>query len=371
VSPRHSERTPRFRDLEGLRAAAAKVGRFVSVWPGRNLAIPRRLSLTVMLVALGLGMASASPTVASTPSSAPVAVQATASDTIAAALADSSGGVTADNLPKTVDRAVPTNLQPALAHASGSLPPPYFDGCHLNASQVVSPSCTYGKVTGTHTVVLFGDSHAAQWWPAIQKLSLQQGWKFVSYTKTACRPIEIGQFNPDLKSLYTACTTWVKNTLPRIAALHPDLVVVGEADTVRIARPDGTPYSIADTPVAFGLALTTTLETLSHSASHVVMMGDEPYSTFDVLPCISAHLTSILACSTPYSQAIRPSWRTAVKKAAQAAGTGYIDPTFWVCVSSPCPPIVGDYLLYRNPSHLTKLFVATLAGRLSAKLPGL
>jgi hypothetical protein len=49
----------------------------------------------------------------------------------------------------------------------------------------------------------------------------------------------------------------------------------------------------------------------------------------------------------------------------------YLDPTVWVCISSPCPPIEANYIVYRDGQHLTVAFALALAGRLSAALPEL
>jgi peptidoglycan/LPS O-acetylase OafA/YrhL len=344
-------------------------GRFVGVKPSRNLAMAGALTLTVAIVSLGLGAATTAPSLAASPSGAVASDQASVNAIIDTALASTSGGVGAAGLPKTIDRPVPAALQPSLANARDDLPLPYTDGCHLNPKGVDSPSCTYGDVNGPHTVVLFGDSHAAQWWPALQKLSLQRGWKFVSYTKSACEPVDALQWNSTLKRIYTECQTWQQHALQRIASLHPDLVVVSTIAPA-LVHPDGTAYSGADSLAAYGAGLTRTLNSLSYTTPHVVMLGNTPGSQFDVPVCLSAHTGSILACSTPVNKSFSPSWHDATQQAARDAGATYIDPTFWVCSSSPCSPVVGDYLVYRDNQHLTPPFAEALAGHLGDVLPG-
>jgi hypothetical protein len=41
-------------------------------------------------------------------------------------------------------------------------------------------------------------------------------------------------------------------------------------------------------------------------------------------------------------------------------GVGFIDPTYWVCPSNPCPAVLGNLLVYQNAGHLTATFAATL-----------
>jgi len=345
-------------------------GRFVGTRPSRNLAMAGALSLTVTVCALGLAMTAVAPSLAATTQSAVASDEATVNQLIDAALAATSGGATMADLPKTIDRPVPAALMPSLADARDDLPTPYVDGCHVSTLGVDSPPCLYGDVNGAHTVVLFGDSHATSWWPAIEELAVQRGWRFVNYTKSACSPADVVLWNVTVKRVYTECQTWREHTLVRIASLHPDLVVVGAATPALLLNGDGTYYAGPEALSVWRTGLASTLRRLSLSAAHVVMLGDTPWSDYDVPVCLSAHTNSILACSTPVTHAISPSWQKATEQAAKDAGATYVDPTLWVCSSSPCPPVVGNILVYRDSGHLTPPFAEALAARLAKTLPG-
>jgi peptidoglycan/LPS O-acetylase OafA/YrhL len=65
-------------------------------------------------------------------------------------------------------------------------PKVYLDDCHVNNGEVLSGDCTYGDKSSDKTIVLYGDSHAAQWFPALEKLANENGFKLVSLTKSAC-----------------------------------------------------------------------------------------------------------------------------------------------------------------------------------------
>ena len=49
------------------------------------------------------------------------------------------------------------------------------------------PSASHGPSSKT-TVVLFGDSHAMQWFPALNGLAKEHDWRLVGLTKAACPP---------------------------------------------------------------------------------------------------------------------------------------------------------------------------------------
>ena len=191
----------------------------------------------------------------------------------------------------------------------------------------------------------------------------------MNYTKSACTPMNALQWNVSLKRSYPECQIWTQRTLAKIAALHPDIVVVSSTRT-RYLRPDGSFYSDSESLGVYRDSMGITLQSLTSMATHVVMLGDTPISQFDVPVCISGHPSSLLACSTPISKAVTWPWHDAIKTTAQNAGVAYVDPTYWVCSSSPCPPVVGDFLVYYDNGHLSPPFARALADRLAAGLPG-
>ncbi len=72
---------------------------------------------------------------------------------------------------------VPADMRPGLRAVAGDKAAVYGDGCHLDAGSVHAKECIYGDA-GTTRVVLFGDSHAAQWFPALLGWEFEWGRKF-------------------------------------------------------------------------------------------------------------------------------------------------------------------------------------------------
>lgn len=380
-------------------------GQIVGTRPSRNLAMAGALSLTVVLCATLVGTAATqslyvaaaeepaaalpslpdlpglavlpSPTASGQPSAEPsqtAAAQTAAAQTAASQTPEPTQTPAATqtpsiaDLPATVDGPVPRGLTPSIVKARDDLALPYQDGCQLDTSATVSPPCVYGDTGSSRVVVLFGDSHAVQWWPAVQQLSLQNGWRFINRTKSSCAPVDAPQWYEELRRNYTECETWQNNTLKEIAFLHPELVIVSGTEPA-LAKPGGGVYSGADALHVYQEGLSRMLERLSGLATNVVLVGDTPESQYDVPVCLSAHTNSILACATPPAHAISAAWVAATTAAAAEAGVDYVDPSFWICVSAPCPPVVGDFMVYRDAQHLTPPFAQALASRLGGALP--
>ncbi|HTE45534.1 MAG TPA: acyltransferase family protein, partial [Gemmatimonadaceae bacterium] len=74
----------------------------------------------------------------------------------------------------------------AAVEAATNLAPVFTDGCNLDIKVIKLPSCSFANAASDTTVVLFGDSHAAQWFPALLKVATARGWRIISRTKSAC-----------------------------------------------------------------------------------------------------------------------------------------------------------------------------------------
>jgi hypothetical protein len=109
-----------------------------------------------------------------------------------------------------------------------------------------------------------------------------------------------------------------------------------------------------------------TLAQLVPAAGRVIMIGDLPISTSTPPVCLSKHLNDTLACATPVDQAINYDWINTEFTVARLMGTSYIDPERWICPTSPCPAVIGNLLVLRDPGHMTATFAAALWRRLES-----
>jgi hypothetical protein len=111
-----------------------------------------------------------------------------------------------------------------------------------------------------------------------------------------------------------------------------------------------------------------TIDALSPAVGLVILMADTPVSAVDPPVCLSAHPASVLACATPLVKAIDEPWLAAERQVVAQTSVGFIDPTYWVCPSKPCPAVIGNLLVYQNAGHLTATFAAALTNRLGAAI---
>ncbi len=391
----------------GLAAAAQRWvedplrhGRLIGTLPRRNLAMAGALSVVVATASLGIGTVTAGSLNGTTATGDATADERALDDFLAGLASPSPGasgaaaspgatpapgnrptpaaspgaGPTAEpgSLPATPGGPVPAGLRPAIAEARNDYPQPFWDGCSVEIGQTESGPCIYGDTSSSTTIVLLGDSHARAWFPAVDRLATERGWRLVALVKSACASADFSQWNDTLKRVYTECNSWRESTYRRVAAEHPALVLVANSRMFRAVGPDGTTIlGGAARTEAWRQGMAATLARLTPVAGHVVLIGDTPRSMFDVPVCLSAHLDDALACATPFDQSVNGAWLAEEASAARRAGAGFIDPTPWVCPTGPCPAVIGNFMVFRDEHHLTTPFSGALWRRLGDALANL
>lgn len=257
--------------------------------------------------------------------------------------------------PPQVTATVAPNVKPSLRGAADDNPSLYAAGCEVGYTPSVPHPCTDGS-GGAH-VVLFGDSHAAEWYPALKAITAKGNDTLTTQTKSACPSIDV-----DLKwagVTYVACEKWRDSVISQLRAAPPDLVVLSN-----YTNPDFA--DSADEAGQWQRGMEKTIRQLS-SFTRVVVIADTPDMRDNPSVCLSGNLSNTDACAQPASLALKAPGRAATLAAAKATNTPIIDLTGYFCTSE-CAPIIGDVLVYRDSHHITATFSRSLTPVLSARL---
>lgn len=246
---------------------------------------------------------------------------------------------------------VPANIDPPLFDAQAKEPEVYSNGCHLPVEVLEPRDCVYGDPNSTTRVVLFGDSHAAQWFPAIRELADEHGWRLDVITKSGCPTAVISQDN-ELRD--GRCDGWRENVVEWVQREQPDLVVMA-------ARAYG--YLRGDN---WEEGLTDTVEQMRPSVGQILLLGDTPDQDPIVPDCLAENLSSVTQCLTTRENGVNLAVLEAEQSVAAAFGVHFEPTTDWVCTLTGCPVIVGNLLVYRDDNHLTTNAVLLLKPYLDA-----
>jgi len=261
-------------------------------------------------------------------------------------------------------RPVPADVSPPLYQADLDEAAPFWDGCFDNFTDVTVHPCDYGDPGGKRSVVLFGDSHAFMWFPAVAAVASAHHDRLVALAKATCPPLELEVFSPDLDEWYSACDQWRGAVLARIAALHPQVVVLGFSREYGVGN---------DHVLVYGRAwlhgLQAMVRLLRRDGAEVVVIGPVPYPPWVVPDCLAGHLGDASYCRMND----RAPWYNgagvrAEEAAVAAAGGSYIDVHPWFCAKGSCATLVGNMIVYRDDNHLSKTYATWLAPAMSAAL---
>jgi peptidoglycan/LPS O-acetylase OafA/YrhL len=208
----------------------------------------------------------------------------------------------------------------------------YSDGCHAGYGEINSASCTYGDLSSSKSIVLFGDSHAAQWFEPLNAIATRDGYKLISLTKSACAAFELPRVS---KGLYNKeeCASWQRNSIKRIKELKPELVIVSTFSRYYL-------YDKNNQKENFYVSGQKDLyNKLKDYSGKLIYLTDTPKPVKDVPRCLSNN--PLKSCDD-------------VDRSSNKVYEGFvtIDPYIWFCKGG-CKVINGDYVVYRDASHIS------------------
>ncbi|MFA5891153.1 MAG: acyltransferase family protein [Actinomycetota bacterium] len=238
--------------------------------------------------------------------------------------------------------------------------------CHQTTGIRISGHCVFGDPNGVKTVALIGDSHALNWFPALDRASKTRGWRLFVWTKSACPVTDVEAYNQRLQRRYSECTPWRKNLLAHLAAIGPlDLIVVGRTSVYQGLTLDenGKRLSASTIGPTWREASIRSFKSLAAVAPRIAVMRDTPHAGEPPPECLSANPTTPGRCSFPRRNHVETD--SALVKAERATGVKslvFLDLTHAICPRAVCPVVTSDgIIMYRDRTHLTATYSLRLA----------
>lgn len=241
-------------------------------------------------------------------------------------------------------KAIPSNLQPPLADAAAEKWALTLHGCMRSVIEVGQPECASGDTASTTRLALIGDSNAAMWNPALQRVAEQRRWRLESLAKQGCPLLDLSV--TALHRHYTECDQWRAEIVERLQAERPRLIVLAISRLY-----DGD--SLRSYGRAWLDSMTRLTQQLRGTGAKVLVLGPIPKPGSVVPICLSGNLDDAPACSPRRSAAVNEPLIAAETAATKAGGARYADVTRLFCTADRCPVIVGNTLVYLDEFHLT------------------
>ena len=175
-----------------------------------------------------------------------------------------------------------------------------------------------------------GDSHAAQWFPALEKLSASKKITLSSITKSSC-PITVNSFYSAGK-LDKSCDLWHTNILKFINSGNFDYIIFSNFDRYG--------YDVGGKGWLNGVS--DFVNKISGPAK-IIQIQDTPKPNSDVVACLSTHQKNPTFCDFKSGSAPK----------VINSKLDYLDPTSWLCQNESCTAVLNGVNVYRDGSHIS------------------
>ncbi|CAM5781536.1 SGNH hydrolase domain-containing protein [Cellulomonas persica] len=256
-------------------------------------------------------------------------------------------------------------LTPPVASATHDAADPYVEGCHQNQADDEALSCTYGAAGSSTVIALVGDSHAAQWQPALRAVAQERGWLLRTYTKSACLFADVSVWNGAQDGAYESCTAWSRNVVDALRADPPTVLIPVSTGRYALATDDGPLRDEA----AIVDGMVRTWSAVAQTGTRVLPIVDTPWLDEDMRACVRENPEHLSACAVPRDRAVAKSaraWQDAA--VARVADAALVDLTDVVCPADRCAPVIGNVLVWRDAHHLTATYALSTTPFLDERL---
>jgi peptidoglycan/LPS O-acetylase OafA/YrhL len=216
-----------------------------------------------------------------------------------------------------------------------------------------SPGCTFGDHAGRFTMVLYGDSHADQWFKALDDIATRAHWRLLVFADGGCPPSAFPDAPPGAYGDRVDCYYFNRFAINAINRAHPNLLVLTQALNGNV--PTRT----------WRHGLEQVLKRIAMPKAAKLVLGDTPI--LGRPSCLPQHVNDVQRCSTKRFDSFESGYDVAERQATVVEGGRYISVTPWFCASR-CSPVIGDYDVYFNFGHVALRYTRFLEGVLTDAL---
>ncbi|MEJ2887934.1 acyltransferase family protein [Actinomycetospora aeridis] len=240
-------------------------------------------------------------------------------------------------------------------------------------------TCALGDTSSPTEVALIGDSHAQQWTTPLSTIARQRHWRLTGYTKSGCPFVSqdvaissdaAGGTTPGGRT-YRECAVWRDQVVQRLTTgpNPPKMIIVSS----------GEHFPMVGGEIVRGARATDLLVRGFREAwapfqargTRVVVIGDTPAPDLEVPDCVAENRDRLTECTFSRAEANTVDGAAIVEAGRAQRDVTVIDMSDALCPTERCAPVIGGVLVWRDISHMSASYAATLAPRLNRLLPPL
>ena len=236
-------------------------------------------------------------------------------------------------------------------------------GCQAHRPTFRVVTCVAGPADAPVDIALVGNSHAAQWYPAVKEAAAAHGWHVTLFIASQCALADMLQ-DVDTPAHARACLRWGRHVQTRLLTGGFDLVVMADRISVTALGQDGYSSSL---PV-YEQGYESVLRTLSAAHQRVLAIRDTPAPGFPIPDCLAAHAGDYAQCDGTLAAWLPPDPLVKAVRAVHDPRITSTAMTPYLCESQRCQAVVGGVPVYFDGSHLSSTYARTLGPFLDPKM---
>ena len=250
---------------------------------------------------------------------------------------------------------------PSLDTALRDMPELYRLGCQVGFGDADPKPCEFGDLSSDRVIAVVGDSHAAQYLPAIEIYAEARGLRVVTHTKSSCAFVDGTVMRRQRP--YTDCAQWNDAVRAALMDLQPELVITAKiAQGFMIDEGEG---GTNDSRMANAAARH--YRALGEAGIRVMAISRTPVFPDSVPDCIAAPGGTPEGCAQPRAAVLGRTDQLGVAADRVPTATR-VDINDLICGPDVCDTVIGNVLVYRDPHHLTATYVRTMAPYLGQRI---
>jgi hypothetical protein len=232
--------------------------------------------------------------------------------------------------------------------------------CNATFLQSRTRLCAVGDRDSRRLLVVVGDSHVGEWLPALDAIGRRAGYRVLPLVKFGCAPYDVDLLYDGRP--WTECQEFRDWAVRQVAALHPDVVVVGGRGLqLGMTAPADQRAGV------WSAGVDTMLRALAPLTRRLVVFGDVPALAVDPMACLTSTHATMATCTTRVDPRTTEA-NTLTSAAAKREGAQYVDLSDLACLRGRCPVVAGGLMVYANDDHLSMAWVRHVTPQVEARL---
>ena len=258
-------------------------------------------------------------------------------------------------------RSVPRSFRPSVRTLRRSL----WDGsleCGATTAEHRHDVCVFGDPQGKRTVVALGSSHMTMWMSGLAREAARRDTRLVGLIKFGCTPYELRTTREGRE--WRQCARFREWAVKQVEAIEPDRVIVGSHSDFTVLADDSRLLGGVERIDAVADGAAALASRLREHAGGVVVLGDTMPRSREPGACLRRTARSFHRCEAPYDRD-HVAEVASTERAVRAVGADFFDTSLLTCLERRCPVAAAGRYIYRDSTHVSRLWSRRAAALLA------